>query len=174
MLLSVSFAFAASLAGVTLPDSVSVAGTPLVLNGMGLREKYFIDIYVGGLYLPHPSQDGAAIIAANQAKRVEMHFVYREVSKEQMIASFQEDFGSQPGYEGAKAYSAQVISWLPEVVKRGDVIAFEYAPEAGLTMLLNGKVLGTVPGSDFAKVVFGIYVGERPPTAALKKGLLGL
>jgi hypothetical protein len=31
-----------------------------------------------------------------------------------------------------------------------------------------------VPGSDFAKVVFGIYVGERPPTAALKKGLLGL
>ena len=40
-------AHAASLAGVTVPDSATVGGSTLVLNGMGLREKYFIDIYVG-------------------------------------------------------------------------------------------------------------------------------
>ena len=42
---------AAELAGVTLPDTQQVAGKTLVLNGMGIRTKYIVKIYVGGLYL---------------------------------------------------------------------------------------------------------------------------
>ncbi|HEX6929025.1 MAG TPA: chalcone isomerase family protein, partial [Gammaproteobacteria bacterium] len=40
---------AAELAGVTLPDTASVGGQELVLNGMGLREKFWVDVYVGAL-----------------------------------------------------------------------------------------------------------------------------
>ena len=42
---------AASLAGVTLPDTVQVGSTTLVLNGMGLRTKFMVKVYVAGLYL---------------------------------------------------------------------------------------------------------------------------
>ena len=42
---------AASLAGVTLPDTAQVAGTTLVLNGLGLRKKFVVKVYVAGLYL---------------------------------------------------------------------------------------------------------------------------
>ncbi|MBV8201615.1 MAG: chalcone isomerase family protein, partial [Acidobacteria bacterium] len=45
-------AAAATLADVTLPDKVDAGGQPLVLDGLGLRKKFFIKVYVGGLYLP--------------------------------------------------------------------------------------------------------------------------
>ena len=49
---------AGELAGVTMPDSITVEnGQKLVLNGMGLREMFWIDIYVGGLYLPTATHD---------------------------------------------------------------------------------------------------------------------
>ena len=93
MILLAALALGKSLAGVSLPDTSSIGATPVVLNGIGLREKYFIDIYVGGLYLPVASREAATIIAADAPKRVEMHFVYREISRDQMISSFREDFG---------------------------------------------------------------------------------
>ena len=43
---------AADLAGVTMPDSVQVGNTTLVLNGLGLRTKIVVKVYVAGLYLP--------------------------------------------------------------------------------------------------------------------------
>ena len=46
---------AATLADVTLPDTVTVGNQTLVLNGMGLRTKLFIKVYVGGLYLEKKS-----------------------------------------------------------------------------------------------------------------------
>lgn len=178
MLISLLFAanlsHAGTLAGVTMSDTATVGGTPVSLNGMGLREKYFIDIYVGGLYLANPTHDGAAVLAESNAKRVVMQFVYREVTREQMVSSFQDDFGNQPGFESAKKYTEQIVSWLPNSVKRGDTLAFEYVPGSGTTMSYNGAALGTVADPAFAKVVFGVYVGAKPPTEALKKGLLGL
>src|SRR6185295_14261235 len=40
-------ALAATLAGVTVPDHADAGGTALVLNGAGLRTKFFIKVYVG-------------------------------------------------------------------------------------------------------------------------------
>ena len=174
MLCWASFAIAATLDGVTLPDTSEVGGVPVVLNGIGLREKYFFDIYVGGLYLAHPSHEAAPILLDSEPKRVEMHFVFGEISRDQMVASFQGDFGNQPGFESAKKYTEQIVSWLPGAVHKGDTLAFEYVPGRGTSMLFNGSTLGTVADPGFARVVFGVYVGSHPPTEALKKGLLSL
>ena len=42
---------AATLAGVTLPDTQQVGNTQLVLNGLGLRSEFMVKVYVAGLYL---------------------------------------------------------------------------------------------------------------------------
>ena len=44
---------AMELKGVRMPDQITVAGQPLVLNGMGLRGATIsrINVYVAGLYL---------------------------------------------------------------------------------------------------------------------------
>ena len=65
MLLFATPAVGAELNGVTLPDTISVNGKTLVLNGLGLRKKAFIKVYVAGLYLPHKIKGTKAIIAAD-------------------------------------------------------------------------------------------------------------
>ena len=50
------WAWSAELAGVTLPNTTEVAGETLKLNGIGLREKFWIDIYAAALYLPFKSK----------------------------------------------------------------------------------------------------------------------
>ena len=42
---------AGSLAGVTMPDTQQVAGKTLALNGLGLRTKYMVKVYVAGCIL---------------------------------------------------------------------------------------------------------------------------
>jgi hypothetical protein len=58
--------------------------------------------------------------------------------------------------------------------KKGDVINFEYVPDAGTRITVNGQPRGTsIPGEDFFTAVLRIWLGEKPADAGLKKGLLG-
>ncbi|MBK5259345.1 MAG: chalcone isomerase family protein, partial [Thermoanaerobaculia bacterium] len=43
---------AATVGGVDISDKTTVGGQTLVLNGAGLRKKFFIKVYTGALYLP--------------------------------------------------------------------------------------------------------------------------
>ena len=54
LLFSLSTAEAVELAGVNLPETISVEGDELVLNGGGARKKFFMKMYVGALYLMKP------------------------------------------------------------------------------------------------------------------------
>ncbi|HEY1965075.1 MAG TPA: chalcone isomerase family protein, partial [Acidobacteriaceae bacterium] len=65
---------AATLAGVTLPDTAQVGGKTLVLNGLGLRTKMMVKVYVAGLYLEQKSSDPNAIIKADAPKQIIMKF----------------------------------------------------------------------------------------------------
>ncbi|HLX76390.1 MAG TPA: chalcone isomerase family protein, partial [Terriglobales bacterium] len=80
-----------TLAGVTLPDTVQVGSATLVLNGLGVRKKFVVKVYVAGLYLEQKSSDANAIIKAEARKRIVMHFVHR-ASKDQMMSAFDESF----------------------------------------------------------------------------------
>ena len=64
---------AASLAGVTLPDKAEVKGQSLALNGIALRTKFFIKVYVAGLYLPQKEKSAAKILGADGPRRQVMH-----------------------------------------------------------------------------------------------------
>src|SRR4051794_36867179 len=80
---------AASLAGITLPDKVDVAGQSLVLDGLALRTKFFIKVYVGGLYLTHKEHDAAKIMAEDAPRRMVLSFLYN-VKAEQMCDAWKE------------------------------------------------------------------------------------
>jgi Chalcone isomerase-like len=169
------FAFAASaasLAGVTLPDSATVGGQSLVLNGLGLREKYYLDIYVGALYLPARSRDSASIIAQDVPKRVVMHFIYDDVPKDKITETMYEGLSRYPEYASLKPLLDQACAHA-EDMKKGQEMSFDYVPGQGTIVYVKGKKKAVIPGQDFMKLVFSIYVGPHPANEALKKGMLG-
>ena len=66
----------------------------------------------------------------------------------------------------------QINSYYPDV-KSGDQIAVTYIPGLGSQIEFNGAIKGVVPGSDFAKAFFSIWVGENPVDKQAKLKLLG-
>ena len=164
---------AKELAGVNLPDTATVAGKTLKLNGMGLRKKAIFKVYVGGLYLEAPSKDAAAILAADAPRELAMQFL-REVDKAKLAETYREGFAANAPDKAAaqKANVDKFLAWVADV-KDGTKWAITYVPGKGTTLALDGKEAGTIEGKDFADLVFSLWLGPKPPSEDLKKGLLG-
>ena len=163
-------AFAASLAGVNVPDSTTVSGQTVVLNGMGLREKYYIDVYVGALYLPKKTTSSSEAISTDAAKRISMTFIYDHVTSAQLNETFREGFAKAPA---APAGSRDQLCGYMTDVRAGDVVSFDYAPGAGTTVSVKGKAKGTIASKEFMIALWSVYLGTSPPTARLKAGMMG-
>ena len=166
-------AAAKELAGVNMPDSLSVGGKTLKLNGVGLRKKAIFKVYVGGLYLETPSKDAAAILASDEAKAVRMTFL-RDVDKKKLTDAFAEGFEANAKEKAAaqKAAIAKLYALIPDV-KDGETLSLAYVPGAGTTVSHGDKVLGVIEGKEFAEALFALWLGPKPPSEDLKKGMLG-
>jgi hypothetical protein len=164
---------AASLNGVTLPDTVQVAGKNLVLNGLGLRTKYMVKVYIAGLYLEQKSSDANAIIKADAPKRIVLQFVHA-VSKSEMSNAFNESFNDNTP-DALKTMKPDIDKLLGAIadVKVGDQMVFTYVPGTGTTYAQGGQDKVTIPGAAFGQVMFSVWLGPKPPTADCKKGMLG-
>jgi len=165
---------AREVAGVALPDTAEVAGKTLALNGAGIRKRFIVKVYVGALYLEARSSDPEAIVAADQAKAVRMHFL-RNVEKEKVLGAFREGFekNSRATAAAAAKQLEAVEKALPAEVKQGQVLVVAYAPGAGSTVGLEGGASATVEGKDFADALFRNWLGKEPADEGLKDGMLG-
>jgi hypothetical protein len=171
--LSAAPAAAKELAGATLPDTLTVAGKTLKLNGLGLRKKAVFKVYVGGLYLEAPSSNAAAILASDAPKALTMHFL-RSVEKEKLVETFREGFEANSPQKAAaqKAGIDKLLSTVADV-REGSVTTYTYVPGTGTVVNRDGKDVATIEGKDFAEVLFSLWLGPKPPSEDLQKGLLG-
>jgi hypothetical protein len=164
---------AASLAGVTLPDTEQVGAAKLVLNGLGLRTKLFVKVYVAGLYLEQKSSEPISILATDAPKRVVMKFLHA-ASKNQMTDAFNESF-TDNSPDAKKTMQAEISRLLNslEPIKVGDQMVFTYVPGVGTTFAINGREKLTIASPAFGSLLFSVWLGPRPPTPEVKKGMLG-
>jgi len=165
----------AACAGVTMPDETVVDGKQLVLNGLGLREATIlnIDVYVAGLYLEQRSADGRRIASSEQLKQIRLKFV-RDVGRDDMASNMDQGFRDAAGsnYDKLKPRFEQLKGWIP-ALRNGETFSATYRPGKGLEVRHGSKLLGVVAGADFAKTIFSIWLGAKPPNPGLRDGLLG-
>lgn len=165
---------AGTLAGVTLPDKAEVGGQSLGLNGLGLRSKFFIKVYVGGLYLPQKEKAAAKVLSADAPRRMVMHFLYG-VSKEQMCDAWNEGLEQNTPKAPAdvKKSFTMLCSWM-EPIAKGNELVLTYVPGKGTEVEVNGKVKGTLEGKATADAILATWIGPDPgPGADFKKAVLG-
>ncbi|HWM92202.1 MAG TPA: chalcone isomerase family protein [Thermoanaerobaculia bacterium] len=167
-------AAAGTLAGVILPDKAEAVGKPLVLNGMGLRKKFVIKVYVGGLYLPQKEKSPAAILGADVTRRMVLHFIY-DVSKDQMCEAWNEGLAANTPNASAEVKKAfgTLCSWM-EGVGEGQELVMTYVPGEGTRVEVGGKLKGTLPGKPTADAILSTWIGKEPgPGEDFKKAVLG-
>ncbi|GAB6094817.1 chalcone isomerase family protein [Desulfatiferula olefinivorans] len=191
LMLTSASAWALELGGVEIPDTAAISDTNLVLNGVGLRKKFGMKIYAVGLYLKAKSTDGQAIIDADEPMRLEMH--WRMSSPSQKIdETYYESFAGSVGAPKASSYGPQTdfgpmskdivtfMSWLNQrATTKQDVWTYDYIPGKGTEVYINDgtkkELKGVVPGLDFKKALFKIWLAEDPPVGkGLREDLLGM
>lgn len=167
-------ASAGELAGVSMPDSVTVEGKTLALNGMGLREKLWIDVYVGGLYLEQKSADAEEIMDSEQIKHLHMQFLHKKVGTKKLTGAWSDGLkaNARDQLDQLQDGLGQLNSWMEEMVK-GDEMAFTSIPGQGLLVEVKGEKKGVIDDEQFSMAFWSIFLGEKPPTDKLKQGLLG-
>lgn len=168
-------ALAGVLAGITMPETATVGDTTLALNGMGLRKKLMIKVYVGALYLPARSRDVSTILATDAPMRMVMHFLYKEVEAAKVTEAWTEGFANNSPADAAALQPAleRFNSWWP-TMRSGDEAVMTYVPGAGTTLEINGKAIGTIEGRPFARALLAVWLGDEPPDKGLRAGILGL
>ncbi len=168
-------AMAAQCLDVTLPDTITVAGDDLTLNGMGIRKATMLSVkvYVAGLYVTEKSSDGEHIAGANQPWGLSMHFV-RDVEASDIQDAFDESFEDVAG-DNLAALSDRIDALKAQVtdIAEGQVLSYTYDPAVGTVVDVNGTLGAPIEGADFAKTLLLLTIGSEPPNKDLKTGLLG-
>jgi len=167
-------AMARTLEGVELPDTLERGGELLHLNGAGIREKFFFDIYLAALYLPEPQTDAQAILAANPPWRLRMHFLYRKVGQDKLADGWEAGFAANLTAQelaGLRARLDHFKSLFPTLHK-GDEVILDHFPGQGVSVTIRGQTLGRIQGDDFARALLSVWLGPEPVTQELKRALL--
>lgn len=172
-------AIAAECVGVTHPGKAVAGGAELTLNGLGLREAtlFKVDVYVAALYLEKRLASGKEILDSAGPKKLVLKFV-RDVSKDEISGAWSEGFEKTAGGDLEKLMDriAKLNGWMTDMTS-GDSLTFTYmaktATDSNIEINVNGIRKGTIPGNDFAKAFFAIWLGSEPPNEGLKTGLLG-
>lgn len=166
---------AREIAGITLPERLETGKETLILNGAGIREKFYFDIYAVGLYLKKPCKNADKILKADETMAIRMHMVSDLVTPERMSSNVNEGFVRSTGGKTGpiKERKDRMISVFKDGIKDNDIYDLIYKPGSGVSIYKNGKLFQTIPGLDFKKALYGIWIAEPPLSDDLKKGLLG-
>ena len=166
------------IADINIPETLSLSdqSTKLILNGAGIRTKFIFDIYIGSLYLEKTVHTAKEAYALHGEKRISMHFLYKEVSKEKLINGWNDGFENNLTSSELTKFKNQINQFnrLFKTVKKGDVINLHYIPTTGTQVSLNSAVFGLVDGDDFFKALLRIWLGDDPADNQLKDAMLDI
>jgi len=163
------------IAGVNVPETVTIKNKGLILNGAGIRKKLFVKVYVGALYLTDKRTTTSQILSDPGAKRIVMSFLYKEVSADKLVDGWNEGFHANNSAEELKVLQDRIDQFNSffVTVLRGDIIQLDYTPDQGTQVWINDMLKGTVPGEDFSQALLKIWLGRKPADAGLKEAMLG-
>ena len=174
-LATVNNAYARTIGDITVPDTLSIAGKKLQLNGAGYRTKFVFKLYVGALYTEEKADTRDAVQAMNGPKRVLMHMIYDEISQKKMAGAWREGF--EENTSDAQMHKLQerlqaFIKLFPDL-KEGDIVYLDYIPGTGTRVIINEQLKGTIAGEDFYHALLDVWLGDEPADDDLKAAMLG-
>jgi len=175
---SLAQAQAVEVEGVKFEPTVQVGGQPLQLNGTGVRTRAFFKVYAAGLYVPQKANSPAALLAQKGPRRVALGML-RNVDADTFAGALNDGLKANLSEQQMAGFKTQIEALNANLkavgeAKKGDQINFEFTPDGGTRIIVNGQPRGSaIAGESFFEAVLRIWIGDKPVDADLKKGLLG-
>ncbi|CAM3682729.1 chalcone isomerase family protein [Flavobacterium chungbukense] len=162
--------------GVTVPRKIEFLGKTLQLNGAGGRSKMWMEVYVQALYLSQLTQDPQFIIDSDTEMAIRIEITSSMVSSSKLTKAMNTGFEKSAGaqLEQLRPRIEQLKSYLSDAITEKDVFVLAYNPlDQNVYVSKNEVIKGKIPGFDFKKALFGIWLSDKPVDETLKKHLLG-
>ena len=158
-----------------IPSSMEYQGAKLTLNGYGTRVKFFMKVYNTSLYLGSASSNAKEILDSDEAMAIRLDVTSSMVTSDAMKDALNSGLVKSTG--GNTDPIAEEIKQLATAfnsdVTDSDFFEFIYMPDAGTNVLKNSTYIDTIPGIEFKKAFFGIWLSKNPIQKNLKKAMLG-
>jgi hypothetical protein len=169
---------AVEVEGVKFEPAAQVGGAALQLNGAGIRTRAVFKVYAAGLYVPQKATSAAALLAQKGPRRVAIGML-RNVDADSFAGALNDGLKANLTEQQLAGFKAQIDALNANLkavgeAKKGDLIHFEFTPETGTRVLVNGQPRGSaIAGDEFFAAVLRIWIGDKPVDASLKKALVG-
>ncbi|MEJ2611051.1 MAG: chalcone isomerase family protein [Candidatus Thiodiazotropha sp.] len=177
LLLTVVQSVAKEIAGLSVSDQIlrETDHAELLLNGAGVRKKFFFKVYLASLYLEQRIDNASSVVTLDRPARVEMRVIYSEIEKEKFVQGWNEGFAANLTQQEMDQVRERLNAFngLFETLQEGDVILLDYYPAKGTQVRIKGVDKGLIAGADFFQALLKVWLGEAPVSQDLKEALLG-
>lgn len=158
---------AANVAGVEVPETESVAGQQLALSSCGVRDTLWIDHYVAALYLPAGVPPASAMRDPAQPKAIVLQIVSERLLPEQIPQRWRKalshELANDPLARVRAAYRG---------LTAGDRVAVRYAPQRGVSMAVNDRVIAHDEGHGVFQQMLSAWAEGDPISGKLQRLML--
>ncbi len=164
---------------IIVPRTVKFSDKEITLNGIGSRTKLWFDVYTIGLYLTKLSKDPKEILESNSTMGMIFYITSGLINSKNFTKNVSKGLKESAGEEIWLKFQPELALLEEFVSKEGitknDVFNLVYNDSDGnIWVLRNGVLTGKIPGFEFKKALFGIWLSDKPIKESLKKELLGI
>lgn len=158
---------------VCFPAVCEVSGRNLPLRSAGKKDWWRFSLYDAGLYLPEgvSKED----VLGDIPKKLVLRY-HRSIDAEKILKAAEYNLAGNADIDLPSIRErVDYLHSLYRSVKKGDEYALVYEPGRGTRLYLNEKKQGElIPGDDFAKAYFGIWLSKHVVCRKLRWELLDL
>ena len=157
------------------PKSMEYQEVKLMLNGEGNRVRFFMKVYNTSLYLISANSNAEEILNSNEAMAIRLDVTSSMVTTAAMKDALNSGLVKSTGNNIGPITEEinQLIATFNSDVTDSDFFEFIYMPDSGTNVLKNSEYIDTIPGIEFKKAFFGIWLSNDPIQKNLKQAMLG-
>ena len=158
---------APAVADAPVPQTMTIGGRELVLNGYGTRTSYTYDLYTVALYLPQPMTSAERIDDPSIAKAFRVEAVYEGSMPDEVPEAWRSEL--------LPPLSQQQVATLKDAfdtLESSDIVGVTFVPGSGTTVQLNDEVVLYDPGHDLMAAAIDLWLGPDPVSADIRSQLL--
>ena len=161
--------------GNNYPNVVQVGSRTLKLLGVGLRKKWFLDIYTMGAYSESGACDVRILTSSDEIKYIRMDTL-RELSAGKIVKFLGKSLDKNMPADVSEELESQIdtfLGYFKQDLAGQDSIELIYVPGFGTTLKTNGKQQGlSMPGKAFSEVLWSAYFSSRTCCRSLRDQIL--
>lgn len=159
--------YAAEIHDRYLPETIERAGVVYRLSGCGLREFFFNDIYLLGMYLPADGRGAAEVSQADSGKIFLLDVLYSGSMPDDLPNLWREPLADE-----ISAEFLEILQQHYEAVQYGDRVEFAFQPSLGEEIRINDVPVVRESGQELIPALVELWLGDDPVSGNLKRLLL--